>query len=113
MEQFDGDELITINLGKYHYLLECKKRVAKFDFVIRLLEMDDDKLAKKLSEFNVTEHRVNVLKELGIVTIRDLKHFILNNYPSNVDMSAVIFSGLGPSGSRKVLQQCVLGYAFG
>lgn len=107
MEQFDGDELITINLGKYHYMLKCRKKVAKFDFFIRLLELDDDKLAQKLSEFNVTEHRVNVLKDSGIITVRDLKHFILNNYPGNVDMSSVILPGLGPSGSEKVLKYIV------
>ncbi|GGC42915.1 hypothetical protein GCM10011386_39010 [Parapedobacter defluvii] len=103
MDQFDGDELITINLRKYEYLLECRKKVAKFDFVIRLLEMDDDKLAKKISEFDVTEHRANVLKDSGIVTVRDLKHFIINNYPTDVDISSVTFRGFGSTGSKKFL----------
>lgn len=103
MGKFDGDELITIKLRKYEYLLECRKKVANYGFVIRLLELDDDKLAKKISEFDVTEHRANLLKDSGIVTVRDLKHFIINNYPTDVDISSVTFRGFGYTGSQKLL----------
>lgn len=104
MEHFEGDELVTIRLNKYHNLLLCKGRLEKFDFFIELLEIDDDKLAKQLSKF-APPKELKILEDSCIITVRDLKNYILTNYPADVDVLQVRLPGLYPSNTRNILQR--------
>lgn len=104
MEHFEGDELITINFSKYQYLLECRARVKKFDFFIELLEIDDDKLAKSLSKF-ASPTAFRTLEDSGIITVRDLKHYLITKYPADTGVLQVRLPGLYPSTTISILQR--------
>lgn len=110
MEQFDGDELITIPYKKYRYLLNCKKRVETSDFFISLLEIDDHKLAKKLSQFRIHQNTVKSLENAGIVTVQDLVHYIMSNHPRNMkDIEVILakFRGIGIDSARELYRRIV------
>ncbi len=105
MENFDGDELITIPFQKYRHLLECKERVKKFEFLFGILETDDDKLVKKLSELNIRRATVNSLEDVGIITVRDLASYIMSKHPRRLDdiwSMLLKFPGIGSDGARSL-----------
>lgn len=110
MEQFDGNELITIPYAKYRYLLNCKKRVERSDFFISLLEIDDHKLAKKLSQMCVYQNTVKSLANAGIVTVQDLVYYIMSNHPRNMKDIEVMLAkirGIGIEGARMLYRRIV------